>query len=80
MNERASSLTSDEGSGPRVVDEAERARDRAILREIAAGLPSEPMTERDREVIAEYRRRKAAGERGVSQEERDARRRQAQAK
>lgn len=74
MRERAPVAKDDEGSGPRIVDEEVRRRDREILDALTAHLPRRAMTERDREVFAEYRRRKAAGERGISLEERADRR------
>lgn len=56
------------------VDEAERQRDREILDALTAHLPRRMMTDRDRAIFAAYRQRKAEGVRGVSFEERAARR------
>jgi hypothetical protein len=76
-SERAANNVAD-GSGPRVVDETQRDKDSEALRAFAAHFSSVPhgtMTAEDREIFAEHRRRRAAGERGISQEERNTRRR-----
>lgn len=66
----------DDESGPRTVDEAERAKqnDREIIRALTKDLPRREPTLEEREIFARHRQRIASGERLLSHEEMLARR------